>query len=222
MKILLVAATPFEIAPLIQWLETHFEQPETGLFLHKNVQVNTLISGVGGSATASKTARYLALHPADWAINAGIAGAFDASLALGTVVQVITEQWGDLGVEEADGRFTDLSELGFASSNIWENQSTPLPGLPAVGGLSVNKVHGTKDSIARIRAKYPRVQVESMEGAAFFQACTEAGVPFVEIRGISNRVEPRNREAWDLPLAIRSLNQTLIGILEVFLERDDA
>ena len=37
-------------------------------------------------------------------INAGIAGAFNRSLKIGDVVQVVSEQFGDLGVEEKDGR----------------------------------------------------------------------------------------------------------------------
>lgn len=53
-----------------------------------------------------------------------------------------------------------------------------------------------------------------MEGAAFFYACLLAGVPFLQIRSISNRVEPRNRTAWDIPSAIQNLNQTLMEMLE--------
>lgn len=218
MSILIVAATPFEIAPLLQWLENNFEQTTPGHFVTPSLQVSILISGVGGSATAGQTARFLALQPINWAINAGIAGAFDPSLAIGSVVQVASERWGDLGVEEADGRFTDLAELGFTSQNSWQNPAAPLPGLPVVKGLTVNKVHGTEVSILLTKKKYPDVQTESMEGAAFFQACLDAGTPFVEIRSISNRVEPRNREAWDIPLAIRELNLHLIGMLEALMQ----
>ncbi|MDX1909933.1 MAG: futalosine hydrolase [Saprospiraceae bacterium] len=218
MHILLVAATPFEIAPLLQWLENNFEQTSPGHFVTPNLQVSILISGVGGSATAGQTARFLALQPINWAINAGIAGAFDPSLAIGSVVQVASERWGDLGVEEADGGFTDLAELGFTPQNYWQNPAPHLPGLPAVKGLTVNKVHGNEASILLTKKKYPDVQTESMEGAAFFQACLDAGTPFVEIRSISNRVEPRNREAWDIPQAIRELNLHLIGMLETLMQ----
>ena len=55
-----------------------------------------------------------------------------------------------------------------------------------------------------------------MEGAAFFYACLLAKIPFLEIRSISNYVEARNRETWNLPLAINNLNQILIEILEAF------
>ena len=53
-----------------------------------------------------------------------------------------------------------------------------------------------------------------MEGAAFFYACLMMQVPFLEIRSISNHVEPRNRAAWDIPLAIGQLNEVLIGMLK--------
>lgn len=36
-----------------------------------------------------------------------------------------------------------------------------------------------------------------MEGAAAAQICALYGVPFLEIRGISNRVEDRDLRNWD-------------------------
>jgi futalosine hydrolase len=56
-----------------------------------------------------------------------------------------------------------------------------------------------------------------MEGAAVFYACLLSGTPFMELRSISNAVEPRNRDAWDLPLAIESLNRVLMEMLQSFL-----
>ncbi|MFN0174132.1 MAG: futalosine hydrolase [Saprospiraceae bacterium] len=214
MHILLVASTPFEIAPTIAWLESNFQQKSEGVFEKKNLMVQTLVTGVGSTATAFHLGRYFAQNRPDWAINAGIGGAFDPLLNLGEVIQIATERFGDLGVEEADGRFTDVAELGFMPQSFLTNPQLPIPNLPSCNGLTVNKVHGTEASIQKIRAKYPDVQVESMEGAAFFYACLSSGVPFAEIRSISNRVEPRNRDAWDLPLAIRNLNDVLVGMLE--------
>lgn len=213
MHILLTAATPFEIAPTVQWLDAHFQQKSEGFFERDSLVVQTLVTGVGMTATAFQLGHFFAQNRVNWAINAGIGGAFDPSLKLGEVVQIVSERFGDLGVEEADGRFTDLTELGFSSQSMLSNPTEPIPQLPVCQGLSVNKVHGSAESIQKILSKYPAVQVESMEGAAFFYACLAAGVPFVEIRSISNRVEPRNREAWDLPLAIQRLNEVLVGIL---------
>ena len=51
--------------------------------------------------------------------------------------------------------------------------------------------------------------VESMEGAAFFEACLAAGIPFAEIRSISNRVGEADRSRWDIPLALAKLQEAL-------------
>jgi len=214
MHLLLTAATPFEIAPTLAWLESNFEQKSEGLFEKEGLAVQTLVTGVGSIATAFNLGVLFAQSRTEWAINAGIAGSFDPALKIGDVVQVATERFGDLGVEEADGRFRDLAELGFSQEAILRNPQPAIPGLPVCQGLTVNKAHGSADSIQRIQEKYPEVQVESMEGAAFFYACLAAGIPFAEIRSISNRVEPRNRDAWDLPLSIRTLNEVLIGMIE--------
>lgn len=214
MHILLVAATPFEIAPTIAYLENAFQQKAEGVFVKEKLVVQILITGVGSPVTAFQLGAFLAVNRPDWAINAGIAGAFDAALEIGQLVQVVSERFGDLGVEEADGGFSDLAELGFAQTGLMINDFPALPGLPVCKGLTVNKVHGTETSIQKILQKYPDVQVESMEGAAFFHACLSAGIPFVEIRSISNRVESRNREAWDIPLAIKNLNAELQNMLE--------
>jgi futalosine hydrolase len=50
------------------------------------------------------------------------------------------------------------------------------------------------------------VQIESMEGAAFFYACRQAGVPCMQIRAVSNYVEKRNRDNWQIGLAVKNLN----------------
>lgn len=221
MHILLVAATPFEISPCLQWLSADFQQPAEGMYLYKALQVQVLITGVGSTATAFQLGLALGQKRPHWALNAGIAGAFDPQLPIGTVVQVGQERFGDLGVEEADGRFTDLEELGFSPVGLLSNPHPPIPNLPISQGLTVNKVHGTATSIRQIQDKYPDVQVESMEGAAFFYACLAAGVPFAEIRSISNRVEPRNREAWNLPLAIKHLNEVLMGMLKQLAEMEE-
>ena len=213
MQIQLIAATPFEIAPTIAWLEANFDLKSEGVFEREHLQVQTLVTGLGMTATAFHLGNVFTQNRPNWAINAGIAGAFDPKLNLGDVVQVQSERFGDLGVEEADGRFTDVSELGFSAAAQLLNPHAPLPVLPVCQGLTVNKVHGSTVSIQKIQEKYPDIQVESMEGAAFFYACLASNVPFVEIRSISNRVEARNREAWDLPLAIRNLNQVLIEML---------
>ncbi|MNV96073.1 hypothetical protein D3C71_1910350 [compost metagenome] len=53
-----------------------------------------------------------------------------------------------------------------------------------------------------------------MEGAAVFYAADKMTIPVIEIRGISNYVERRNRATWNIPLAIMNSNKALIKTLE--------
>ena len=224
MEIILVAATPFEIAPTLAYLEKGFIKTEAGVFEKNGFCVRPLVTGVGMVATVFQLGAFFAKNRPTLAINAGIAGAFDPEMPLGKVVHVSSERFADLGVEEADGRFTDLFALQLLdpdappfSNGILKNPHTaPVSFLPAASGMTVNRVHGYAPSIEAARMQYPDVQVESMEGAAFFYACLLADIPFFEIRSISNRVEPRNRAGWDLPLAIGNLNQVLTEMLEAF------
>lgn len=221
MNLLLVSATPFEVAPLRQHLAANFWAHHGAHFQKDNLDVKVLITGVGMVQTAFALGQMLARHRFDLAVNAGVAGAFDRSLELGDVVNVTSERFGDLGVEEADGSFTDLHQLGliepdqppFQNGQLVNPTSGDVDFLPKRDGLTVNKVHGHSASIEAVQKKYDAA-VESMEGAAFFYACLSAKVNFLELRAISNYVEPRNREAWNLPLAIENLNKVLIQIVD--------
>lgn len=222
MNVLLVSATPFEIAPTLAFLEKTFEPAKEGGFIKNGVSVSALITGVGSALTCWHLGRQLAARKPDWIIHGGIAGALDPVLALGDVVQVMSEQFADLGVEEADGRFTDLFELGLVEPNgfpyingvLYNPAARDAAFLPSVKGITVNKVHGSARSIDAVRQKYPQAQMESMEGAAVFFSCLSCEIPFAAIRSISNYVEPRNREAWEIALAIDNLNKVLIDMLE--------
>jgi futalosine hydrolase len=85
--------------------------------------------------------------------------------------------------------------------------------LPAVSGITVNTVHGTDASIAAVSARF-HPQVETMEGAAFMYACLVNGVPFAQVRAVSNMVERRNRAAWKMGDAVQALSETLLQIVD--------
>ena len=52
-----------------------------------------------------------------------------------------------------------------------------------------------------------------MEGAAAAHLCRLYGVSFLEIRSISNQVEDRQIEQWDLPLASARAQQAGLHLL---------
>lgn len=220
MRILICSATAFEVGPLEDYLKQSFTPTGPYQFQKGKLEVVLLISGVGLSITSYHLAKMFALHQFDWALNVGIAGAFEHSLELGDVVQVVSERFGDLGVEEADGHFTDVHQLGLVDGNMPPFQKGELlnPGsddfnfLPKVKALSVNKVHGYPASIKKIQSLYD-ADIETMEGAAFFYACLMEKVPFLEVRAISNYVEARNRENWEIGLAIERLNEVVVEMV---------
>lgn len=220
MNLLFVSATPFEIAPLRKYLTENFWAHHDAHFQKNELDVKLLITGVGMAQTAFALGQIFAHQRFDLAVNVGVAGAFDRAIKMGEVVNVTSERFADLGVEEADGKFTNVHELGltdadqppFQSGQLLNPDAVQFDFLPKCKGLTVNKVHGTQASIDAIREKY-EADVESMEGAAFFLACLSAKVRFLEIRSISNYVEPRNRDTWDLPKAIENLNKVLVELV---------
>ncbi len=223
-KLLIVSPTTAEMAPLLDFLrDSGFHNDEGDLFALGNFEIYVLHCGIGLTAMSVRLTPLLyALQP-DLCICMGIAGSFDRSVPLGEVFNVESEQFGDLGVEEVDGSFGDLFDMDWVDPDDFPFQGGRLinPGmrdaafLPRARSLSVNKVHGFGPSIEAIRSKYD-VKIENMEGAAFFYACLMANVPFLEIRSVSNYVEPRNRNAWRVDLAIDRLNEAIIDMVRVF------
>ena len=52
-----------------------------------------------------------------------------------------------------------------------------------------------------------------MEGASFLYACRMNNIACLQIRAISNRVERRNKESWDIENSLENLTEKLIEIL---------
>jgi futalosine hydrolase len=210
MRILVVAATDGELVSLVT-------TP-----LGRGHRVDRVVTGVGMVATAIHVSRALALDAYDVALNVGVCGAFDRSLAVGAVVHVTSDRLAELGVED-DDKFLPADVMGLVANGdvtfgATETAASAFPAsptldsLPKVSGITVNTVHGNDASIAAVMGRW-HPQVESMEGAAFMAACRAFGVPYAQIRAISNYVERRNREAWKMADAIQALGRTTTAIL---------
>lgn len=223
MHILITSATSFEITPLHDHLRAHFEESEGMLFQKKDLKVSLLLTGVGLPVAMYAHTKALSSQKYDLVINAGIAGAINRQMAIGDVVQVVSESFGDLGIEEADGRFTSLFALELLQPNeapfedgLLKNPAAAFDFLTKAKGTTVSKVQGAAQNIENW-LKNADADVESMEGAACFYVCLLEKIPFLEVRSISNYVEPRNRANWNLPLAIQNLNQVLVEMIDGFV-----
>ncbi|MGE8429024.1 MAG: futalosine hydrolase [Sphingobacterium sp.] len=204
MQILVIAATSFELQPFLEVLSNYD-------------QCDTLVTGVGMVATAFELGRVLHEKKYDLLINIGIGGCLNRTIEIGSVVQVVTESFVELGAEDGHN-FIPIDQLGYGKSKftscLWNDKELRLPFLKQGVGITVNKVHGNTESVEKIKKLHPDILVESMEGAAVFYAADKITVPVIEIRGISNYVEKRNRATWNIPLAIMNSNKALIKTLE--------
>ncbi|QQT53352.1 futalosine hydrolase [Sphingobacterium siyangense] len=204
MQILIIAATSFELQPFLEVVSNYD-------------QCDTLVTGVGMVATGFELGRMLHEKKYDLLINVGIGGCLDRTIEIGSVIQVVSESFVELGAEDGHN-FIPIDQLGYGrstfTSSLLNDKELRLPFLKQGEGITVNKVHGSTESIEKIKKLHPNSLVESMEGAAVFYAADKMTIPVIEIRGISNYVERRNRATWNIPLAIMNSNKALIKTLE--------
>lgn len=233
MNILIVSATKAEIAPFLHEKTLNSGTFSPGfpeeMFLKGSAPapgtaVYVLVTGVGTPATIYYLTKALQKYSYDLVINAGIAGSFDRALPLGAVVQVVSDSFADLGAESGaeDGEeFLDIFRLGLAGTETPPFKKGKLvndfrhPGWQEAEGITVNTVHGKESSIEAIRSRHP-VIAESMEGAGFFYVCMNEGVKCLQLRAISNYVEKRSRENWNIPLAVKELSAALTDIVKEY------
>jgi futalosine hydrolase len=224
LSILIVSATPFEIAPTTGLLGIDINNSNKK-FVHSlgNIKITFLITGPGMASTAFYLGKELAKEKFNLAVNAGIAGSFDRSLKIGKTIRIKEDCFADLGSDN-EKEFLDVFDLGLSEKNEFpfingklnsdSGQFEPVfSNIKSVKGITVNTVNGCEEKIKKVKKKY-NAQTESMEGAAFFYSCLSENIPCIQIRAISNYVEKRNKESWNIPLAIENLNNALITIIE--------
>ena len=159
-----------------------------------------LITGVGMVNTAINLTKELSNNNYDLVINMGVAGCFSDEIKIGEVVEVVEDCFSEIGFENGES-FSEFSEFDIKMKYKVEGKTS----LRKVKGLTVNTVHGNENSIYKtVERLHP--DIESMEGAAVFKVCEEMKIPCIQLRSISNKVEKRNKENWNLDLAISNLN----------------
>ncbi len=224
MKLLLVTATSAEVQPIVGRFSgpTQLSSRLTQ-FSCRQHQVDLLVTGVGMVATAVWCTRTLIEARPDFALNVGVCGSFNARYPPGTVVHVVSDCLAELGAED-DESFLTIHQLGLLGEdepplrggrlvNLVPQRNPTLARLPEAHGITVNTAHGHERSIGRIVERWSP-DVESMEGAAFMYACITAGVPFAQVRAVSNRVERRNRANWKMAEAIEHLGDEVTKVIE--------
>jgi futalosine hydrolase len=221
MKILIVSATWLEVKLLADELE-FIEEPAHLLKRYKlhEIEIDILITGIGTTFTTFHLTNTLHENKYQLVLNIGIAGSLSNELNIGEVVSVVTDEFADLGIEKED-EFLTLFETGFMDANefpfehgvLRTSDFNGLIDLKKVRGITTNKSHGRATTIAELKSKFT-AQVESMEGAVVLYVCNWFGIPCIQIRSISNFVEPRDSAQWNIPLALEKLNQAVKEVLQ--------
>jgi futalosine hydrolase len=185
-------------------------------------KLTILVAGVGSVSTVWNMCKWISAHgKPDFAFNAGIAGSFRESITPGTVVAPSEDCFADAGVDD-NGNFLTLAEAGLSGAGAFPFVDGILPADKAllerlvefrkVRAVTVNTASGSATAISRIVEKF-NPDIETMEGAAFFYICRCESIPFFSLRAISNLIEPRNRESWNVRLALENLSASLGSIL---------
>lgn len=222
MRILICLATELEKRPLEDRLRQVAVFRGERWFFGQH-ELTFLVTGVGSVATTYTLCTMPDIRSFDVCLQVGIAGSFNPAMPIGTVVEVTSERFADLGIQDNDGRFADVYAAGLVPPDTFPFQQGVLLNprrftrLPSAAGITVNKVHGKASSIQQVQALY-NPDVESMEGAGFFYTALQLGIPFCQLRAISNRVEPRDKSGWNIPLALDHLATEVIRFLESDLE----
>lgn len=182
---------------------------EAAGFQHAGVQCE--VFGVGLTTTAYQTLKCIQRHQPDWLILAGIAGVFPhAPFRVGDVTLVQSELEADLGFFTPQG-FTHLAhlplEMDFARRHVLDcPYSAQIEGFAPARSISLNAAMAPFIDSSQ-------ADIENMEGAAFFHVCREEGVPFLELRSVSNIVQPED-DQWDMDTAVAALHHGLHQLLD--------
>jgi futalosine hydrolase len=182
-----------------------------------------LITGIGSPASIYQLTSHLKHHPCSLLVHFGIAGSFKQDIPLGTVVEVVSDRFADLGIESGQG-VESPAEAGLIKKDTKPyrgeemlNTSSIPAGIhrPAIKarGITLNTVTGTNETAHRLVSQFS-ADVETMESAACFYVCLMEHIPFYALRGISNYVGKRDKAYWNVPLAVDQVNAHIIEILK--------
>ena len=208
--ILAVAATEFEMSPLVQLLTGGGEKPASAW--------RTLITGVGPLETTLRLTRYLESCDVgiDCVVNFGVAGAYVSDLPdtggnAGLLDLCLAEQesFGDFGICFADRIEAFDVQLGGAVvfpldqdllSRAGEVLTRHEQAYRRGNFVTVAAASATRQRGAMLAARFNGL-CENMEGAAVARVCAEFSLPVLELRAISNLVLDRDLSCWQMAAA---------------------
>ena len=191
-----------------------------------DLTLHPLLCGVGLPNAALTLGRLLGKNlPLAGVLNLGLAGSYAPRLApLGSLVAASEEIWPEYGL--ARGKTVDAATLGLAMAKRGEQavfDRIPLDPVLSLRNMGLNgqaaRLRGSAVTVAGVSGSLPLAKrlrrltgglMENMEGFALALGCLSregAGLPFAEIRSISNLAGFRPPDGWNMPLALAGLGE---------------
>lgn len=183
--------------------------------------------GVGKVNTAAGLALAVDRLGPQAVVQFGVGGGYVGSFtSIGMVLAAEEEIHLDSGVRDDDG-WRGMEALGFP---LLERGGSRFNRFPTDAGLTAaltatlqlpTGVFGTTETLSGsfdVGGEFQQrfdLSIESMEGAAAAQVCLALGVPFAEIRSVSNIVGEPDRANWNVPAAVRAVNEAMLDALRL-------
>lgn len=222
MPLLILCATARELSSALGCEWVHAQGGVVPTRLHGR-EVLAATTGVGVINASLVLGRALARGNVEGVLCLGVAGSFDlAEHPLASVRLVEEELWPEYGLLASGWSSADAGALGFPlgraeGRRIWDRVAWDAEaglarmglcgeGLARVRSLTVSGVSADAERAGALNARHPAA-LENMEGFALAYGTALAGLPFAEVRTVSNAVGSRPPRDWDLPGALDALAQ---------------
>jgi len=238
MPVLLACATELEAQPVLERLqETETHELTGGVTVHRGrlagVPCDLAIVGVGKAAAAAGTAVALASQPSGYSVcvSIGLAGVYTGEFVpVGATVVAAEDVDLDGGALNTSGR-TSLETIGLArlpatrtseavydlieTDRAWRERFAASSGVVPLRFATSDAVSADLDT-AEARRVACEAAIESMEGHAVGLTAARFGVPFAEVRAVSNAAGVRDKDAWQIRGPLRKLATVLEATLKAY------
>ncbi len=238
----LMSAVPAEGLFFVKRLARVHTNPRSNPSLYtgrvEGAEIVYSISGLGKTNAAHAATILIRDYSPALLINFGAGGAYpSAGMTVGDIMVAHAEIYGDEGVLDADGfhgtEYTGIPVLrkgrkkyynefdldGKLAKKAVKSAGSAFPHLPETPKIragrfvTVSACTGTRERAAELQETWGAI-CENMEGAAVAHICALYGIPFIEIRGVSNIVDDRDRTKWDLELASENCCKAVVQLLK--------
>ncbi|NRA57316.1 MAG: futalosine hydrolase [Phycisphaerales bacterium] len=219
---LLTVAATAEAEAVLQGLGVDAPLPAEWHPFEASDRLVVVVTGIGKSNAAAATAGALGSRTFGAVLNLGIAGSLPVAtpLALGDTVIATRSIYADEGLVLPDGSFIGCSDMGFPLGPFddWGVRGDPslldkLAGLATVTApIATVSTCSATDPLARTVVERTWAVAEAMEGAAVGHVAARLGVPFLELRAVSNTTGDRGNQRWSIRLALDRVRELAAGV----------